>query len=635
MSRLFRHITLNWSTFWRHMLLGGLPLVFGIIVALSYSGIRYKEVADVQGLEEMLETVTVVNAVVHAMQAERGRSASFLASGGHSGRDELIAQRAVVDEKIEAWQAFELGAVPPLFAAYYDEVKTVDEDVARIRTKVDGKIITGPEMVEVYKDIIARLQHLSDLMAQLTQEPSLAVYLDGYNALLRAKEQTGLQRAIDTRIATQLSFTNSDYDLFIIHRTLFQAYLDQYNQISDPLVQKSYEDFMNSPENLAVLEIQEQAKRYTFNLTPAEVFALHTKRVNLLFDAERQLWDIIMKKEAALSVAAWRSLILTVMGGLLCIMLSALIIYGFTKFNSEVMGEIVGAAVNMTEGDYDVELPKPGTNGISTLISTLVVFRDTIKKNRDEALARQAARQRELEAIKIRAENGRSRSDRISRDIEHTAQSTEELAQSVNSALKSTETANIRVGEMRDMAYEGTHITQNAIEAMDRIRKASDKITSIIKIIDEIAFQTNLLALNARVEAARAGPAGRGFAVVATEVQQLAARSARAAGDVSELIEEAAKEISDGVVIVEQSGSALDELAAGAGEIAALVESLTSVSRQQSATLNEINDATMRLESEMRSLSRELTSEDSAEDDPMSLTPANDWPDDAAHAQFA
>jgi methyl-accepting chemotaxis protein len=97
---------------------------------------------------------------------------------------------------------------------------------------------------------------------------------------------------------------------------------------------------------------------------------------------------------------------------------------------------------------------------------------------------------------------------------------------------------------------------------MARIETASQKISDIIRVIDDIAFQTNLLALNAAVEAARAGDAGKGFAVVASEVRTLAQRSGAAAKDISGLISSSNAEVGEGVKLVRQAGDALTQILA-------------------------------------------------------------------------
>ena len=131
----------------------------------------------------------------------------------------------------------------------------------------------------------------------------------------------------------------------------------------------------------------------------------------------------------------------------------------------------------------------------------------------------------------------------------------------------------------------------SAVDAMAKISQSSSKISDIIVVIDEIARQTNLLALNAAVEAARAGEAGRGFAVVATEVRSLAQRSSQAAKDIKELIVSSGAQVEEGVRLVNQAGSSLNEIVKSITEVAGVVADIANASMEQSTGIEEVNRA--------------------------------------------
>jgi methyl-accepting chemotaxis protein len=148
----------------------------------------------------------------------------------------------------------------------------------------------------------------------------------------------------------------------------------------------------------------------------------------------------------------------------------------------------------------------------------------------------------------------------------------------------------------RDQAEKGGSVVSQAVKAMADINDASKKIADIIGVIDDIAFQTNLLALNAAVEAARAGEQGRGFAVVASEVRSLAGRSATAAKEIKELIQDSVKKVEDGSVLVTQSGQTLEKIVASVKKVSDIVAEIAAASREQSSGIEQVNRAVMQMD---------------------------------------
>jgi len=183
------------------------------------------------------------------------------------------------------------------------------------------------------------------------------------------------------------------------------------------------------------------------------------------------------------------------------------------------------------------------------------------------------------------------RTEHAATNIEETAASTEEMASAVRQNAEYAQNADQLVGTANNNARQGGDVVEQAVSAMGRIEESSQKITAIIGVIDEIAFQTNLLALNASVEAARAGEAGKGFAVVAQEVRQLAQRSAQAASDIKNLIQDSNSQVQDGVALVNNAGRSLEEILSSIGEVVAIVQGISTASQEQASGIQEINNA--------------------------------------------
>lgn len=175
--------------------------------------------------------------------------------------------------------------------------------------------------------------------------------------------------------------------------------------------------------------------------------------------------------------------------------------------------------------------------------------------------------------------------------LEETAAALEEITANVGSSAQRAQEARDMAGTAKTSAQQSGDVVAKAVDAMSRIEDSSSKISSIIGVIDEIAFQTNLLALNAGVEAARAGEAGRGFAVVAQEVRELAQRSAKAAREIKDLIQNSTGEVATGVKLVRDTGSALQAISDLIVQINDHVVAISTAAKEQSTGLSEVNGA--------------------------------------------
>ncbi len=188
------------------------------------------------------------------------------------------------------------------------------------------------------------------------------------------------------------------------------------------------------------------------------------------------------------------------------------------------------------------------------------------------------------------------RTEQQAASLEQTAASMDEITATVQHTATNANRANELVTDAQKQAIHGGEVVKQAIDAMAEINTSSNRIAEIIGVIDEIAFQTNLLALNASVEAARAGEQGRGFAVVASEVRNLAGRSATAAKEIKELIEDSVKKVSDGTELVSRSGSTLDDIVDGVKNVTAIVGEITTGADEQAIGVAEVQKAVAQLQ---------------------------------------
>ncbi len=180
--------------------------------------------------------------------------------------------------------------------------------------------------------------------------------------------------------------------------------------------------------------------------------------------------------------------------------------------------------------------------------------------------------------------------------LEETSASLEEMSSMTKQNADHSIQAKAMMAEVRKIVEKANGHMGNTVKAIDEITRSSEETGKIIKTIDEIAFQTNLLALNAAVEAARAGEAGAGFAVVADEVRNLALRSADAAKNTSDLIENTIKAVRNGNELTRLTQDAFKENADISRKVEQLVDEIAAASQEQAQGIGQINTAVVEMD---------------------------------------
>ncbi len=254
--------------------------------------------------------------------------------------------------------------------------------------------------------------------------------------------------------------------------------------------------------------------------------------------------------------------------------------------------KILGVVIDrLAKGDLCAEIDEPFIPSLEALRTDFNAAGSKLRLTMSEigASAQQIAAS--SDEIRIATDGIAKRTENQASSLEETAAALEQItAQADLSSRRANEVGQL-VRVARSNAVKSGDLVDRAKSAMDSISESSNGISSIIGVIDSIAFQTNLLALNAGVEAARAGEAGKGFAVVAQEVRELAQRSSKAAHEIKQLILTANAQVSEGVKLVSETGAALTQISREVGEIDVHVSAIVTSSNEQSAGISEINNA--------------------------------------------
>ncbi|WP_186431393.1 methyl-accepting chemotaxis protein [Clostridium sp. BSD9I1] len=279
----------------------------------------------------------------------------------------------------------------------------------------------------------------------------------------------------------------------------------------------------------------------------------------------------------------------------------------FGRMIANIRGQAL-AVERIAAGDLTIEVDVRSENDLlGKKLSEMIEKNNEILTNINNASEQVASGSKQVSDSSISLSQGATEQassvEELTASLEEISSQTKLNAENANEASELAEVA-------KSNAIHGNNQMKEMLTAIEDINDASSNISKIIKVIDDIAFQTNILALNAAVEAARAGQHGKGFAVVAEEVRNLAARSANAAKETTDMIEDSIKKSEGGTKIARNTAGALNEIVNGVEKVASLVNDIAVASNEQASGIEQVNQGIMQVSQVIQANS--ATSEESA-----------------------
>jgi len=607
----------------RLLLLLLVPVVSLLLFASSLLWHNLGSYRDARQTMGMMEISVATGNLIHALQIERGASAGFLQSRGQKFASHLSGIRTETGLRLQTYRqllATRETTSPKQDAALNQALARVDEQLMQLtalRTKVDQLQIEPAASSAYYSATVAAQLDAMGAMGRYNQDAMISRKLLAYQALIRTKENAGMERALSVPVFIANAVTPQAYSTILAKIYKQDAFLELFRSQTGPEELASLQVALDSPAAAAVQRLRnrmaEQSLTGGFDVDPEVWFTTITDKINLLYTTEQLLTRNVVAQASAIEAAAWQkllwlsalvlaALLLTVIGGLR-------IAHGIVR-PLQVVATAAEQAVS--SGDFSRRVAEHGAeelqrtsqafNHLMQTFSTLIA--DTQRGSSNIAAVSAALASSSTQIQYSAASQGDATAA--------VAAAVEQASGSISETLISTRAAVTMVEQTRQDTEHALTVMISTVDTVQGIAaqietsgsdigqldESSKKIGGIVQVIKDIADQTNLLALNAAIEAARAGEQGRGFAVVADEVRKLAERTGGATGEIVKLISD----------IQQRIGSAIDCMQQANGQAQ---HGLKLVSQSESA-LRNIDHSSQQVAQHMHSIAGAIQSQDGA-----------------------
>lgn len=616
-------------------LIGGVPL---IIMAVIFWQLLAPKMSLLKGSTRWDASVQVMQAcsnLIHVLQIERGSTAVYL-KGGDSSK--MANARNNVDKEIGQFETS--MARLKISDSTRSELMAIPAGIRKVR----GQVQSGAKLPRVFAQYTDLVETMVERIQKETQQKTnkgVGKRLLTLATLEEAKENAGRFRAhLASTVAADAPIQSQQIVTLAREKERASAGLESpilvldgnNKQLINELIQSPC--WKNSQERYSVVLGKSQSGNY--GLDSGETFDDMTKVINSLHEVLSSQMSLVRARTLRVHSEAQTELIMWVAGLLVAFCGSMVLTVSTTRRLTNSMNAAVDMAQGISRGDTDQQMSTTGNDELTSLSKALNAMSVDLRAraelaeriaNRDLDVQVQLASEDDLLGHALRRmvrtlhgliSHASDNSTSVMEGAREIADSSQALSQGATEQAATLEEISASITEVSDHtrenaanAHKARDLTQSAQEAasqgivqmdglvasMEEINASSQQIGAIIKTVDNIAFQTNLLALNAAVEAARAGAHGKGFAVVADEVRNLAGRSAKAARETSQLVEDSYLKVEQGAKLADTTAKSFHSITQEVSRAAGLVDEIAAAASEQANSVTEISEGLNQVDS--------------------------------------
>ncbi len=607
----------------------GLSALLGVMVLIPLAALVNARIAEWRFNEAEMSGLAPADALIDMtaqLQRHRGLSAPWLLGNAPSD-----APRQAVQVKLhESYVAFERAwTAAHLDGKALDQARGVMTEFDALASRVDARGLDNAESFDKHTALIDRLQQsLFKVMAasQLLYDPVDYTYLliiAGYQESPRITELAARMRGLGTAFLTNHEGLASDVKLAgDTHGRLLEriGHLQtHWNQVAEsrpdlnaemiqPALLKAAMLSKLSLDTRGMLEGDNQSP--VANMSPKEYFKHASKPIDEQIDTTHQIGSFLKQslRERQSDVERALTMQAVVAAVLACLCLWAMV--SISRSITVPVNRMKALAESLGRGDLTISCATERSDEIGSCMRALETARltwvDMLADLRDMVDDVSAA----SDQISAGSDELNERTLGVATALKDTTSAIGSLDHTVRRTAESADQAHRLARSAQDAAGQGELVMGQVVSNMDNIASSSRRIGDILSVIDGIAFQTNILALNAAVEAARAGESGRGFAVVAAEVRSLAQRSATAAKEIKDLIEDSTGKVEAGTTLVQAAGRSMQAIMDSNAQVSTIVGTITAATQQQTQGFAQVSLAMAEVDG-MTSHNRQLVEQSS------------------------